>query len=443
MLGGCSTPPPVAPLSTAVPPTWSFNPMVESDSNPMAATAWWQDFGNAELNALVESALFANSDLRIAAVRVAQARALAGSTDADRYPQLGLNAGLRRGRDSSADPKADLSYGGFRASWEPDLFGDKGLASLAAERDFESAELARQAMRVAIAAEVMTTYFDAQFLTQREAVTRDVVVTLERQIEVAKRRFQAGQVSKLDIDRLMSELGQERAIAAQLRGGLDVKLRQLTVLLGEAKPRIGLTFPTNANGSSGMPPLLLPIELLERRPDVRGSARAVEAAIARLGVAKRDLYPRITLDWSGRKERLSSESSSASPATVIGYGVALSLPIFDGGRIRANIEIHEAKAQEAMLLYEKAMLSALADAETAVVQLASTHASVAELERAQTAGADAASKSERLFSAGLVDLNTVLDTRRSYLRARDGLMQGQAAQLAAAVAVRRAFAGKV
>lgn len=192
-----------------------------------------------------------------------------------------------------------------------------------------------------------------------------------------------------------------------------------------------------------MPPLLLPIELLERRPDVRGSARAVEAAIARLGVAKRDLYPRITLDWSGRKERLSSESSSASPATVIGYGVALSLPIFDGGRIRANIEIHEAKAQEAMLLYEKAMLSALADAETAVVQLASTHASVAELERAQTAGADAASKSERLFSAGLVDLNTVLDTRRSYLRARDGLMQGQAAQLAAAVAVRRAFAGKV
>lgn len=183
----------------------------ESSSKPMTATAWWRDFGNAELNALVESALLANTDLRIAATRVAQARALVESTDADRYPQLGLAASLQRGRDSSADPKANVGRGALRASWEPDIFGDKGLASLAAERDADGAELTRQALRVAVAGEVMTAYFDAQSLVRREAVGRSSVETLERLIDVTHRRFQAGQINKLDIDRLEAELGLERA----------------------------------------------------------------------------------------------------------------------------------------------------------------------------------------------------------------------------------------
>ena len=443
LLPGCSTPPPIATSSSPVPPAWSFDAGAGAHSKPMSNTAWWRDFGNSELDALVESALLANRDLRMAAARVEQARALVRTADADHYPQLNVGAGLRRGRDSAADPKATLARGGFQASWEPDFFGDKGLASLAADRDFESAELARQAMRVAIAAEVMTAYFDAQSLTQREGIAREAWATLERQIDVAQRRFEAGQVSKLDIDRLTAELGQERANAAQLRGARDVRLRQMAVLLGTSQPPLDLRFPAIADGAVAMPAVLLPIELLERRPAVRGPARAVEAAVARLGVAKRDLYPRIALDWSGSRERLSIAGASASPTTVVGYGVALSLPIFDGGRIRANIEIHEAKAQEVMMAYEKAMLSALADAETAAVQLEAARAGVTALARAQTAGADAASRSERLFDAGLVDLNTVLDARRSYLKASDGLLQGQAAQWAAAVAIRRAFAGRV
>lgn len=443
MLAGCATPSSVSLPLVSVPPTWSFDTQTDADGKPMSASGWWRDFDNTELNALVESALLANPDLRIAAARVEQARALVATADADHYPQLNVNAGLRRGRDSAADPKTNLARGGFQASWEPDLFGDKGLASLAADKDFESAELTRQAMRVAIAAEVMTAYFDAQSLSQREIVAREAAATLELHVEVAQRRFEAGQVGRLDIDRLALELGQERANAAQLRGALDVRLRQMSILLGAAQPPIGLTFPAANDTAVAMPKVLLPIELLERRPDVRGPARDVEAAVARLGVAKRDLYPRISLDWSGSRERLSVAGTGASPATVVGYGVALSLPIFDGGRIRANIEIHEAKAQEAMLAYEKAMLGALADAETAAVRLEAARASVSALERAQTAGADAVSRSKRMFAAGLVDLNTVLDVRRSYLKARDGLLQGQAAQLAAAVAVRRAFAGRV
>jgi multidrug efflux system outer membrane protein len=176
---------------------------------------------------------------------------------------------------------------------------------------------------------------------------------------------------------------------------------------------------------------------------VQLQARAVEAAAARLGVAKRDLYPRIQLDWAGRKERLSVDGASASPALVVGYGLTVSLPILDGGRIRSNIAVHEARAEEAMAAYEKAMLGALADADIALVQQVAADASVSALEQALRAGADASRRSQRMFDAGLVGLDTVLDVHRSHLRAQDALLQARGAQWAAAVAVRRAFAGRV
>jgi NodT family efflux transporter outer membrane factor (OMF) lipoprotein len=441
-LAGCATSiaPPASTL--AVPAMWSVDTPLASGEAGRADDAWWRDFGSAELDALVESALHANRDLRIAAARVAQARAGIDAADADRLPQLGLAAGASRGRDSSADPKAEVTSVGFRASWEVDLFGAKWLASTAATRDAQGAELAHQAMRVAIAADVATAWFEIQALVQREAVSRDAIATLQRQIEVTRRRFEVGQSSALDMDRLVAELRQEEAAAAELQGAQRSRLRQLAVLTGATKPNaVPGAIAANASNVTAAAPL--PAELLERRPDVQMQARAVEAAAARLGVAKRDLYPRIQLDWAGRKERLSIDGASAAPSLVVGYGVTVSLPILDGGRIRSNIAIHEARAEEAMAAYEKAMLGALADAEIALVQQVSADASVSALQQALRAGADASRRSQRMFDAGLVGLDTVLDVRRSHLRAQDALLQAQGAQWNAAVAVRRAFAGRV
>jgi multidrug efflux system outer membrane protein len=439
-LAGCATSVvPPAP-SLAVPAAWSIDTPSASPGASRAPDAWWRDFGSAELDALIDSALQANRDLRIAAARVAQARAGVDAADAERLPQLGLAAGASRGRDSSADPQADITAVGFRARWEADLFGAKGLASTAATRDAQGAELAHQAMRVAIAADVATAWFEIQALAQREAVSRDAAATLQRQIEVARRRFEVGQSSALDVDRLVAELRQEEASAAQLQGARRSRLRQLAVLTGATQPGT-VSSTTAANAPTVLAPL--PAELLERRPDVQLQARAVEAAAARLGVAKRDLYPRIQLDWAGRKERLSVDGASASPALVVGYGLTVSLPILDGGRIRSNIAVHEARAEEAMAAYEKAMLGALADADIALVQQVAADASVSALEQALRAGADASRRSQRMFDAGLVGLDTVLDVHRSHLRAQDALLQARGAQWAAAVAVRRAFAGRV
>lgn len=442
-LAGCAVPAAAPSSSWVAPAAWSVDARPVAPSDPQVSEAWWRDVGSAELAALVESALRSNRDLHIAAARVAQARAGIEAADAQGLPQLGFAAGAQRGRDSSANPKSDVVHGGLRASWEPDLFGAQGLASQAATLDAQSAELAQQAMRVAIAADVSTAWFEIQALLRREAVARDAMTTLERQIEVARRRFEVGQSSVLDVDRLIAELRQEAATVAQLQGAQRARQRQLAVLTGDAQPNPTLLFSDAHTPTLAAPAGLLPAELLERRPDVQLQARALEAAAARLGVARRDIYPRIQFDWAGRKERLSVGGASASPTLVVGYGVSLALPIFDGGRIRANITVHEARTQEAMAGYEKAMLGALADAETALVQLAAAETTVAELEQAQRAGADAASRSQRLFEAGLVDLNTVLDVRRSHLRAQDALLQARSAQWVAGVSVRRAFAGGV
>lgn len=444
-VAGCASQPPT-PGSTAgasgvtVPAQWS-SPDAKAIGAPQAPN-WWRDFGSVELDTLVEQALKANRDLRIAAVRVEQARALVEGANAERLPQLALAGGLQRGRSSSADPKADVVSAGFRASWEVDLFGSKALASQAATGDAASGEFALQAARTAIAAEVAATYFELQGLMRRETVRQASVATLGRQIEVARRRFDAGATSQLDIDRLVGELRQERAAGVQLAGERRVRLHQLALLLGATQAPVA----AGADGPDGdvaAPPPLLPVELLERRPDVQQQARALDAAAARAAVARRDIYPRLQIDWAGSRERMSIDGASAAPRLVVGYGVSLSMPLFDGGRIRANIAVREGQVQEAMAVYEKAMLAAIADAETALAQFATADATRKELEQALMAGNDAERRSERLFEAGLIGLDGVLDVRRSRIRTQEALQQARTARQVAAVAVRRAFAGAV
>jgi len=188
---------------------------------------------------------------------------------------------------------------------------------------------------------------------------------------------------------------------------------------------------------------MLDAGLLARRPDVRQQARAADAAALRLGVARADLYPRIEFDWTGQRERLSIQGGGCGSTIVIGYGVSLSLPLFDGGRIRANIAARDAQATQALQAYEKAMLLAVADAQSALQQYATATAGVSELGQSVERAGDAAARARRLFEAGQIGLDSVLDAERSRLRAEDELAQAEGACAVAAVAVRRAFAGPV
>lgn len=439
-LGGCASIPrdmvSGAP-DIEVPSYWNETAL---DGQDVVTETWWRDFGDPVLDGLVEAALEANRDLRVAMARLAQARALADGAASERRPRMDAVAGGQRGRESAADPRAERSAVGLRAAWELDLFGHEALAVAAAEADADSVHRALEAARIALAADVASHYFELRTLERRLALKRDAIELAQRQVEVASRKFEAGQATSLDQERWRAELAQERALMAQLDAERRVRLHQLSLLLGDGRvPE--LAAQTVPDTVPAPPASLLPAELLERRPDVQGQARALDAALARAGVARREVYPRLQIAWAGSQERLAVSGESASPRLVVGYGVSLSLPVLDGGRIRANIAVRDAQAQEAMAEYEKAMLVALVDVETGFTQWQASGASLQEWQHAETAGEVAARNAQRLYEAGVTDLSAVLDARQSHLRARDALTQAMGERWEAAVGLRRAFAG--
>lgn len=410
-----------------------------TDRAPVAE-AWWREFGDPVLDELIVSALAANQDLQIAAARLAQARALVDGAEAERRPRLDAVAGAQRGRDGAGSPKMERTALGLRAAWEVDVFGRGAQGISAAKADAESVRRAGEAARIALAADVATAYFELRTLAQRLTQYREAIDIAQRQVAVASRKFQAGMVNSLDVERARAELAQQRATLAQLDGQHEMRLRQLALLLGSSQlPALGAReLPALVPGA---PPALLPGELLERRPDVQRQARALEAALARAGVARRDAYPSLQIAWSGSRERLAEQGASVAPQLAVGYGVSLSMPILDGGRIRANIAVQDARAREAMAEYEKAMLGALVDVELRLSQWAASGTAMAEWQRAEAAAALAARNAARLYEAGTADMGGVLDARRAHLQARDALAQAVGARWEAAVGLRRAFAG--
>jgi multidrug efflux system outer membrane protein len=438
-LTACATAPGAAgPARTTVevPQRWETPISPAAEPQPLA---WWQDFGSTELDGLIAMALEANRDLQITAARLAQARALLAVDQSQLKPRLDGDAAAGRGRANSADPRTERSSAGLRASWELDLFGRLGFAVDAAQSDAQGAAAAVAASRIALAADVATAYFELRTLSHRVALARSATALAQKQSEVAKFKLDAGTTTALDLARWQAEVAQERATAEQLDGQRRLRQQQLALLLGTTEaPVLALQ---RAAAPPPAPAPLLPGALLERRPDVRRQVLALDAALARVGVARAELYPQLHLSWSGAGERLALLGGSAAPQSVIGYGVSLSFPVLDGGRIRANIAVREALAQEAMLGYEKAMLAAVVDVEAALVQWTACEASWRAWEAAHEASAQAAQTAERIFNAGVIDQTAVLDAHRSKVRANDALLQAEGSRWIAAVSLRRAFAG--
>lgn len=438
LLAACAGAPQRPATAVTVPAQWQ-QAMAASGSGE-AGQPWWLAFRDPQLEALVQRALSGQPDLRVVAARVAQARALSDGTEAESRPQLGATAGVQQGRTSSADPRSRATAAGLQARWELGLFGRNDLAEGAARADQRSAEAALQAARLTLVAEVASAYGDWVTLERRAAVASASAEAAQRMTEVVQRKHQAGMLPAVEVDRWRAQQAGDRAQLERLKGEASQRLRQLGLLLGS--PTAPDIRADTATGLMPQPPApMLPAELLERRPDVAQKASALDGALARLGVARREIYPRLQIDWAGRRERLAVQGAQLAPQWVVAAGVTLSMPLFDGGRIRANVAIHEARANEAMAEYEKALLSALVDAEMALGAWSAAQAMAQHSADAEQAALTAERNSGRLFDAGLVDAGVVLDAHREALRALEARLQADGARWQAAVALRRAFAG--
>ncbi|TCS65175.1 efflux transporter outer membrane subunit [Varunaivibrio sulfuroxidans] len=416
---------------------------------PVVASTWWTAFDSPELNALEQAALTANTDLRAAVARIEQAQgelAIAGG------PLLpGITAGLstqttRRTTTatSSASGGARISHssqGSLSASYEVDFWGGNRAAVVAANANLAASRFDRDTVALTLTSSVATTWFKALALTDRVAVARKNLAIARQTLALAEKRESFGQTSTLEAAQQRSSVA---LIEAQLPA-LDIQRRQainaLAILTGVPPARLhlkrvtldGLSVPTLAPA--------LPADLLRRRPDIAKAEANLVAANANIGVARADLYPKLTLTAEGG--RLSTAARTLLDPGNLFWTLSGSFAatLFDNGRLQGRVALSEAKKRELMDAYRGAVLNALLDTENALAAIHGLAAQEAADRRAITAAREAERLATVQYREGAVDYLTELEAQRTLLNAEDDAVQVRQARLAAAVSLYKALGG--
>lgn len=423
----------------AVPPSWNAPATI----GPAALAGWWRQFNDPALNALIATALEGAPDLRTAQAKLREARARSGVAAAARLPSVGNTINARRSESAGNGVAADSYSIGFDASWEIDLFGGTRRSIEAAEATAAAAEAGVHDAQVSLAAEVARSYLDLRTQQTRLVIARDNLASLVASDQLVGWRHQAGLVTELDKVQSASTLEQARARIPPLKTTLEADLNALAVLTGRPRAEIAARVAAPA-AMPATPPALgisLPTETIRQRADVRSAERRLAAATANIGVATAALYPSLKLTGSIGVAALSTDSLLRPEAATSSLLAGLTTPIFEGGRLRRNIEIQSALQEQALIAYQQSVAQALAEVENALVALANTRRRLASLRSA----AESAQLAEKLasyrYSAGLIDYSTLQDTQRTALSVLDAQASAQGDEASALVQLYKSLGG--
>jgi outer membrane protein, multidrug efflux system len=446
LLAGCAGMAPRAGLPRpAVPAGWTAPPQVQAAaaSEPVPER-WWAVLGDAQLDRLIDRAVAAAPDLRTAQLRLREARARVDVADAGRLPGVTASLTASRSRGSAATGAGStrsLFDAGFDASWEADLFGGQAAAAQAARADLGAAEASLADVAVSLKAEVARNYLDLRGLQARTAVARASLAAQTENWQIAGWRAQAGLVSSLDVEQALASREQTRAQLAALEGNATASRQALELLLGLAPGALASELDAPKPPPAVLTGLAvsLPAEVLRQRADVRQAALQWQAEAARSGQAWANLFPRLTLNGSiGLQALTLGRLGEGGTASLL---AGLTAPIFDAGRLRAQLTIQDTVRDRSAIAYEKAVLAALADVEGALLALDTAQRQGDALAIAATASREAARLARTRYQGGLIDFRTVLDAERTALSADDGLAGARAAALAAWVRLYKALGG--
>ena len=411
---------------------------------------WWTDFADPVLDSLVVEALGGNLDIHAAVARVDAAAAAARITSADQWPQLSASARAQKSESKIIGlpiPGGDIitvrseQYGvSLDLSWEIDLWGRirKGEEASLAELEASWADLA--AVRQSIAGQTAKAYFALLEAERQVAFADTSVESVSRTVEQVRRRYEQGVRSSLDLRIALTTLANVEALRVRRLQQRDAAARQLEILLGR--------YPAAAVATGGAMPDLdgavpggLPSELLIRRPDLVAAERRYAAAESRVSQSRRAFFPRITLTGSSGTTSNDLEDLVDLDFGVWNIAAGLVQPIFQGGRLRANLSQSHARADLSLAAYVQALLRAFGEVEqtlTAETLLAERERHVAEAARQSRAAYRLA---QREYEAGLADYISVLETQRSAISSSSELIAVQRERLDARINLHLALGG--
>ena len=424
-LAGCVTVGPdyVRP-EPAVGEGWSAAEAPQGAISPEILGTWWRRFDDPTLERLVASARARNLDVRQAAARIAEARAVRDRVAGRELPAAAATGGVTERRQSEngtlpiaqipgLDRDQTIVDVGFDASWEADLFGRTRRAVETAEARLGGAFEEHRAVQFAVAAEVASTYLALRGGQRRLAAIEAATESVRRTAELVEARVDAGESARVELFRAWGDLRALEARLPLLRAELTALSLALGPLVGEApEAQLALLDETPATPQLSPFPLGERSDLLRRRPDVRAAERRLAAATAEIGLATAELYPRLSIGARGGFQALDGTDLLQSSSATWSIVPAISWRIFDGGRVRAEIRIAEARAEAAARAWEAAVLAALTDAERALARYRGGLDAL-ELRQAAVLAASRTRDLERLrYQAGDSSLLSLLDAQR-------------------------------
>jgi len=412
--------------------------------------AWWESFGDAELNRLVALAATNNQDLAGALARFEQARALVTVARADFFPHISAAPGYARQRSSANQFErghlagAGYNYDNFSvpldATWEADLWSRVRRQVEAARARLTAAAADVEALKLTVEAEVIVDYFALQALRAEHGLLQQTVGAYRRSLELTRNRRAGGIVSDLDVAQAETQL---KAAEAQLPA-VDLQRTQvrhaLARLCGQSATGFEITAQTGLPANVKIP-ASLPSELLERRPDIAAAERRMAAANAEIGVAQTAFYPRLVFKGLAGFQSIDAGTLFDWPSRFWAIGPTLELPLFTGGRNRARLAAARAGYDAAVAGYRQTVLTAFQEVED---QLAAQTLLAAQLD-AQLAALAAARRTleiaDNRYQSGLVTYLEVATAQSAALSLERVVVRLQAERLAASGALAKALGG--
>jgi NodT family efflux transporter outer membrane factor (OMF) lipoprotein len=440
---------------------------------------WWEVLRDPVLTGLMHRVAWSNLDVRTAEIRLAEARSQRGVTAAGLYPTVNGNASYTRelpskqgvlsllggsgsqatqsnglggtrgaiptstAGSSTSIPAFDLFQAGFDASWELDLWGRVRRQVESADAQIDVSNEARRQTLLTSLAELARNYVQLRGYQESERIVRSNLATAQEAVRVTNERFQGGLATDLDVANARAQAEATAANLPQLEQQEEQTINAISLLLGEAPGALGVELKTRKPIPPVPPkvPIGVPSELARRRPDIREAEAQLHSATADIGTAEADFYPRVTLSGSYALQATQLRNLFGWSASTYGLGPSITIPIFEGGRLRRTLELRKGQQQEAAVNYQKTVLQAFHDVDNALIAYRADQLRRDRLAAQVAQSRRALSLANERFRNGLSDFLEVLTAQRTVLQAEQDLATATTAVSTDLIALYKALGG--
>ena len=443
VLAGCAIGPDYKRPPVTEPAT--FRGQVTTEAASLADAPWWDVFGDPVLKDLIREALQNNYNASIAAARVREARAAFVATRSDLYPSLDYDASVSRSKIGPAGgpaPNAATLYSATMAmSWEVDIWGRIRRATEASRATLLATEEARRGVWLSLVSDLAQAYFELLALDVQLQIARDSRDAYQYTFDLFQDRLTLGVASKLETSRAEGALGSAQATIPQLESDIVAKENQISILLGRPPGPVVRGTPMYEQPVVPTVPAGLPSALLERRPDLRQAEEQLVSANARIGVAKAEFFPKLSLTALFGTASPEVSALTGGSATIWAVAGGVSGPLLNAGRTLGNYRASIAQWEQVRAQYEQAVLTALREVSDALTALGKLSDAEAGQDRSVRALGEAVEHATDRYRQGLASYFEVLEAQQQLYPAQNTLAQIRRDRLLSHVRLYRALGG--